>query len=225
MRTIQEQFNHISQQYDSQRERLIPCFHDFYNAALPLVKNRPQAKTVLDLGAGSGLFSKFVYEQNTGLQFILADLSAGMLDVARQRFAGLSNFNFMEFDFAADTITGKYDIIISALAIHHLADAEKERLYNKVYAALNPGGLFINADQVEGRSPMFDEFYKSRWRQIVINSGLDEDAIAKAFERIKLDKFAPLEAQLTMLENAGFAAVDCIYKNLNFVVFCGEKAG
>ncbi|SDF41299.1 tRNA (cmo5U34)-methyltransferase [Mucilaginibacter pineti] len=225
MNTIKEQFNHISERYDSQRERLIPCFHDFYNAALPLVKNMTEAKTVLDLGAGSGLFSKFVYEQNTELQFTLADLSAGMLDVAQKRFAGLSNFSYTEFDFASDTITGKYDIIISALAIHHLEDADKESLYNKVYTALNPGGLFINADQVEGRSPMFDEFYKSQWRQTVINSGLDEEAIAKAFERIKLDKFASLELQLTMLENAGFTQVDCIYKNLNFVVFCGSRVG
>ena len=224
MNSVKEQFDHISKKYDTQREQLIPCFHDFYTAALPLIKGAAGAKTVIDLGSGTGLFSKFIYETNPALQFTLTDLSVDMLSVARQRFQGLHNFSFMEFDFNSDAIPGKYDIVISALAIHHLEDTEKERLYNNIYKALNPGGLFINADQVAGRSPRFDAFYKSQWNNTVLNSGLDQDAIDRAFERIKLDKFAPLAAQLNMLNKAGFTDVDCIYKNLNFVIFGAFKA-
>ncbi|WP_183558072.1 class I SAM-dependent methyltransferase [Mucilaginibacter sp. SP1R1] len=223
MNTVKQQFDHISKKYDAQREQLIPCFRDFYTAGLPVIKSIINAKTVLDLGAGTGLFSWFVYEQNPALQFTLADLSVDMLDVARRRFNGLNNFSFMEFDFSGDDLSGKFDIIISALAIHHLEDNEKENLYHKVYHALNPGGLFINADQVSGRTPLFDSFYKNQWNDTVLNSGLDDDAINRAFERIKLDKFALLETQLQMLEKTGFTEVDCIYKNLNFVVFGGVK--
>ena len=70
---------------------------------------------------------------------------------------------------------------------------------------------------------MFDSLYKYLWRETVSHSGLDHEAIVQAFERTKLDKFAPLEDQLHWLEKAGFNEVDCIYKNLNFAVFGGYK--
>ncbi|WP_324677717.1 class I SAM-dependent methyltransferase [Hymenobacter sp. GOD-10R] len=223
MDTIQEQFDAVSQKYDSQRHYLIPCYQDFYTACFPLIKLLPQAKTVLDIGAGTGLFSYFLYQLRPELHFTLVDLSPEMLNVAKQRFAELPNFAYQQLDFSAASLPGQYDIIISSLAIHHLEDEAKSQLYQNVYAALNPGGLFINADQVAGRTIGFDTFYKQNWKETVTTSGLDEDAIQRAFERIKLDKFATLEAQLQMLERAGFTDVDCIYKNLNFVVFGGTK--
>lgn len=223
MNNIQEQFNSVSKKYDSQRRYLIPCFDDFYTVCLPLVDQLKSAKKVLDIGAGTGLFSQFIYQQNSALHFTLVDISSEMLALARERFAGLNNFAFKELDFSVDPIVGNYDLIISALAIHHLEDDQKALLYQNIFSALNPGGLFINADQVEGRGDWFDDFYKSNWKETVKKSGLDEHAIERAFERIKLDKFAKLETQLQMLEQSGFSDVDCIYKYNNFVVITALK--
>src|ERR1700748_1131996 len=125
MSGIKEQFSNVSKKYDSQRKYLIPCFNDFYSACLPLVKSLTHAKKVLDIGAGTGLFSQFIYDLNSGLHFTLADLSGSMLEVARKRFEGLDNFEYIELDFSKDPLPGKYDIIISSLAIHHLEDADK----------------------------------------------------------------------------------------------------
>lgn len=223
MRAIKEEFGRVAARYDVQRHLLIPCFEEFYTACYPLVERMSNLRTVLDLGAGTGLFSQFIRQIKPDLSFTLADLSLDMLQVAKERFEGLPSVQYLEFDFARDTIPGTYDLIISGLAIHHLEDEDKERLYGKIYGALHPGGMFINADQVAGRSSGLDQFYKTNWRQTIMQSGLDEDAIQKAFERVKLDKFATLEAQLQMLEGTGFTEVDCLYKNLSFVVFGGVK--
>jgi tRNA (cmo5U34)-methyltransferase len=223
MSTIKEQFNEVSAKYDQQRPYLIPCFADFYGAANALLANRPQARTVLDVGAGTGLFSYFLYQQRPELEFTLVDLAPEMLAVARQRFAGLPGFAFQELDFATQPLPGRYDVVVSSLAIHHLPDAEKATLYQRIYDALNPGGLFINADQVLGRTAGFDAFNRQHWARTVQASGLPEEAIQRAFERIKLDDFGTLEAQLQMLETAGFPEVDCVYKNLNFVVLAAVK--
>ncbi len=220
---VKQQFGNVSKKYDSQRKYLIPCFDDFYRAGLPLIKSVANAKTVLDIGAGTGLFSQFVYEQNPHLHFTLADISDPMLSVARTRFQGRDNFDFIELDLATDKIPGKFDIIISGLAIHHLTDADKQKLYTNIYAALNEGGLFINADQVTGRTMLFDSLYKYQWRETVSHSGLEHDALIQAFERTKLDRLAPLEKQLKMLEKASFNEVDCFYKNLSFAVFGGFR--
>lgn len=223
MNDIKEQFGNVSKKYDSQRQFLIPCFNDFYSACLPLVKSLTHAKTVLDIGAGTGLFTQFIYDVNPSLHFTLADLSNEMLDVARERFEGESNFKYIELDFSKDPLPGKYDLIISGLAIHHLEDENKARLYKHIYQSLNDGGLFINADQVAGKNLLFDSLYKYYWRETVSQSGLDHEALVQAFERTKLDRLAPLESQLKMLEKAGFNEVDCIYKNMNFAVFGGFK--
>jgi len=223
MNEIKEQFGNVSKRYDSQREFLIPCFQDFYTACMPLVRSLTHAKTALDIGAGTGLFSQFIHREKPNLKFTLLDVSGQMLNVAKERFEGESNFEYIELDFGKDALPGKYDLIISGLAIHHLEDADKAKLYKNIYKALNDGGLFINADQVAGRNLLFDSLYKYNWRETVTHSGLDHEALIQAFERTKLDKLAPLETQLHMLEKAGFNDVDCIYKNMNFVVFGGFK--
>lgn len=220
---VKEKFGNVSKKYDSQRRYLIPCFEDFYHTCLPLIKSVPNAKRVLDVGAGTGLFSQFVYEKNPNLHFTLADISSPMLSVAKERFKGMDNFDFIELDLSKDRIPGKYDIVISGLAIHHLEDANKLQLYINIFNSLNEDGLFINADQVSGRSILFDSLFKYEWRETVSHSGLDHEALIQAFERTKLDRLAPLDVQLKMLEKAGFNEVDCIYKNLSFAVFGGFK--
>lgn len=223
MKSMKEQFNQVSKKYDAQRPKLIPCFKDFYTICLLIIERQTSLQTVLDIGAGTGLFTQFIYEQKPNLHFTLVDISSDMLAVAKERFAGAGNVAYQELDFSKEAITGKYDLIISALAIHHLEDEQKKVLYQNIYSALNNGGLFINADQVKGRTPWFDDFYKTHWKETICKSGLDSAAVNSALERIKLDKFGYLEQQLQMLDRIGFQEVDCIYKHNNFVVFGGLK--
>src|ERR1700760_455813 len=84
MNDVKEQFSNVSKRYDSQRKYLIPCFNDFYTACLPLVKSLTHARSVLDIGAGTGLFSQFIYDFNPKLNFTLIDISGEMLDVAKE---------------------------------------------------------------------------------------------------------------------------------------------
>ncbi|RYE23139.1 MAG: class I SAM-dependent methyltransferase [Sphingobacteriaceae bacterium] len=223
MNLIKEQFGQVSKKYDGQRTKLIPCFNDFYTICLPIIDRLPHLKTVLDLGAGTGLFTHFIYQQRPDLHFTLVDLSGEMLAVANERFAGVTNVSYKELNFSGTTITEKYDLVISALAIHHLEDEQKAALYQNIYNALNPGGIFINADQVKGRTPWFDNYYKTHWQETISSSGLDEDAISSVLKRNKLDKFGYLEEQLQVLDYVGFKETDCIYKYNNFVVFAGLK--
>jgi tRNA (cmo5U34)-methyltransferase len=48
---------------------------------------------------------------------------------------------------------GPFDVVFSALAIHHLAGPAKADLFGRVAAALAPGGRFVIADLVVPEDP------------------------------------------------------------------------
>jgi tRNA (cmo5U34)-methyltransferase len=48
---------------------------------------------------------------------------------------------------------GRFDLVASALAIHHLTDHDKEPLFARVARALEPGGRFVLADVVVPADP------------------------------------------------------------------------
>ncbi|OXM84819.1 class I SAM-dependent methyltransferase [Paenibacillus rigui] len=222
-RTVKEQFDAVAMDYDQQRRQLIPCFDEFYGMALSLVESADGAPSILDLGAGTGLFSRMVLEKYPAARLTLVDLSESMLDVARQRFQQHPHVQYIVADYSSCSFPASYDIVISSLSIHHLTHPDKRQLFVKIYGMLNEGGIFVNADQVQGRSDSTDAYYRQRWLEAIHQSGLPQQAIDASIERRKVDINAKLPDQLQWMEEAGFSEVDCMYKYLDFAVFSGKK--
>ncbi len=220
---IISKFNEIAGTYDTQRKKLIPCFDDFYRTAVAVAETEAACPSILDIGAGTGLFAALMLEKYPNARFTLIDISDQMLKVAEARFHQCEKVNIIVDDYTAHEFGETYDIIISSLSIHHLRDKEKRTLYKKIYSLLNSGGTFINADQVLGHTPYIDALYKNDWKKKVENSGLSEEELHSAYERTKLDIMAPLHVQLEWMAEAGFSDVDCIYKYFNFAVLFGRK--
>src|SRR5690349_14425286 len=112
---------------------LIPCFDGFYGNAIEIIRNwdSPKNPRVVDLGAGTGLFSAMVTDALPDATVRLLDISPEMLALAEERFedgAGRA-IETQVFDLASDDLDGPWDLVISALAIHHLGDEEKKDLY------------------------------------------------------------------------------------------------
>ena len=193
IRGIQNEFKAVSEKYDTQRRHLIPCFNDFYGIPLELSEEVEEVRSVLDIGAGTGLMSAFFYEKYPTASFTLIDLSEEMLQKAKERFEKQNNFSYVSADFSTtDFGEAKYDVVISGLAIHHLEHALKQALFAKIHKALKPGGWFINADQVEGGTEETDCIYRENWKKKVELSPLPEEAKQSAYKRVQLDIMAPL---------------------------------
>jgi tRNA (cmo5U34)-methyltransferase len=225
MEHVKQAFDAFAQEYDKQREYVIPDFRQFYEAAVWAAESPRHPPIILDIGAGTGLMSAFLFQKFPDAYITLMDFSENMLEVARQRFAGKKNVQYMVSDYSKSDPGGPYDIICSALSIHHLSPGDKQRLFKKCYAALSPGGMFVNADQAEGETPYFNERYLSYWTEF-LHSGPwnDEEQVKILKRRSELDRNEKLSLQLQWLRNAGFSDVDIVYKNRTFIVTVAKKS-
>ena len=223
MSEVRDRFDAVSRAYDGQRRKFIPCFDDFYALAVTAAETEVPAPAILDIGAGTGLLTAFLMERYPSGRFTLVDLSDKMLGVARERFADKPDVRYVPADYLEHDFGERFDLVVSALSIHHLEDKDKQRLYHKCFGLLNPGGLFVNADQVQGDSPWLDALEERVWYQGIAQSGLTEEEIQAGRERIALDRESGLAEQLEWLRTAGFCDVGCLYKYLHFAVFLGRK--
>ncbi len=222
---IEEAFNKFADSYDHSRRRLIPCFDDFYGTVIERIPCPLQsAPRVMDLGAGTGLLSKFVLDAWPNAAFTLIDISEEMLKKARERFKDRSGkVRFVVSDYARAPLPGKYEVVVSALSIHHLTEPQKTELFKKVYRALEFDGVFINADQALGATPDIETCYRETWLKQIRANGVTDGELAVALERMKEDKMSTLDDQLLWLKEARFKEVNCWYKNDSFAVFGGRR--
>ena len=132
MSGIKMEFDNISSRYDEQRKQFIPCFDDFYNSSVAIAEAIKEKPNILDVGAGTGLFSSFMLRKFPEAKLTLIDISEKMLEVAKQRFKYYRDFKYIVDDYYHYDYTEKYDMIISALSIHHLMDEQKKNFIKNV---------------------------------------------------------------------------------------------
>jgi len=226
---IKEQFNLIADEYDNNRKKFISCFMDFYgNTTNFIASNITAPKSVIDLGAGTGLLTYFWYQRFPDSRYLLIDIADEMLNTARRRFFGIGNITYQILNYVDElnALTDKgFDMVISALSIHHLEDSEKANLFLGIYNALPEGGLLVNYDQFCAGQPEMDDWFDRYWEYRLSNSGLTDRDIVLWKERRKLDRECSVEQETEMLKESGFKVVKCVYSYQKFAVITAVKAG
>lgn len=222
--TIEEQFNSIAQEYDANRKKFIPCFQDFYeNTTRFITSNIAKPQSVLDLGAGTGLLAYFWYKAFPAAEYVLVDVAGEMLDVARKRFSGIDNVSFQLADYSKGLPDKDFDVIVSALSVHHLEHEGKRLLFDKIYEKLPSGGLFVNYDQFCAGQGVMDEWFDSYWEGQLEASGLTQHDIERWKERRKLDRECSVEMEVEMLSSCRFKSVKCVFSCQKFAVIAAVK--
>jgi tRNA (cmo5U34)-methyltransferase len=106
------------------------------------------ARRVLELGTGSGVTSRRVLARHPHAHLTGVDSSEHMLAAA-----DLPGADLRLQDLRDPLPEGPFDLVFSALAIHHLEAAAKADLFARVAAVLAPGGRFVMADVVVPKDP------------------------------------------------------------------------
>ena len=104
-----------------------------------------EARTILELGIGTGESARRVVADHPDARLTAIDSSAEMLERARQV---VSDADLRLARLEDPLPSGPFELVMSALAVHHLDGAGKQDLFRRIAAVLTPGGTFVLADVV-----------------------------------------------------------------------------
>ncbi|HST13504.1 MAG TPA: class I SAM-dependent methyltransferase [Gaiellaceae bacterium] len=108
------------------------------------------ASRILELGTGTGETTKRLLAAHRGAAFIGIDRSDAMLAIARETLPEAE----LRVQRLEDPLpAGPFELVFSALAVHHLDRNGKRDLFRRVAAALVPGGRFVLADVIVPADP------------------------------------------------------------------------
>jgi tRNA (cmo5U34)-methyltransferase len=107
---------------------------------------------VLDLGTGTGVTLAAVLALHPDARAVGIDESAGMLEVARASLRE-STVDLVVSDLAESLPAGPFDLVVSALAVHHLDGPGKADLFRRVADVVGPPGRFVLGDVVVPEDP------------------------------------------------------------------------
>lgn len=169
------------------------------------------ARRILDLGTGDGRLLAMLRIDRPQMRGVALDISELMLEAARERFAGDERIELVRHDLAEPLpAIGRFDAVVSSMAIHHLEHDRKRSLYGEVFDVLEPGGVFANFEHVASPTHRLHlAFYAA------IGEPLEHEDPS--------DRLLDVESQLAWLRQAGFDDVDCYWKWLEMALLIGVK--
>lgn len=187
----------------------------------------PDATHVLDLGCGGGNYAVKVTSFLPDVDCTLIDLSANMLEKAKERV--LENINGVVSVFQGDYRDiefgeNKYDVITAGTTLHHLReDHEWESVFEKVFKALKKNGTFWINDIVLSETAEINQMMLNGWIGEMKKHHNDEE-IEMYLDRYETeDTPHTLSYQLELMKKVGFRETIVLHKHFNFAAFGARK--
>ena len=175
------QFHFTPDTYLSLMLEEVPTYEELQDRAVAATKG-VSATRILELGTGTGETTRRLLALHPKATVVGIDSSPEMLAVAQRELGAVLDGRVA--DIAEELPPGPFDLVVSALTVHHLDSFGKAELFRRVAAALRPGGRFVLADVVVPERP--------------------EDAVTPLTPDFDLPD--PADEQLAWLDGAGFEA-------------------
>src|SRR4029079_7825618 len=157
------------------------------------------AKSVLELGTGTGETARRVLNRHPDAQLSGIDASPGMIKVARASLPA-DRVKLLVGRLEDPLPEGSFDLVVSALAVHHLEGTGKADLFRRIASRLDPAGRFVLADVVEPVNPSY------------VVTAIDAE----------VDHPSKLDEQLAWLEAAGLVP-EVTWTHRDLVVVVGRR--
>lgn len=215
----------VAEVFDTHVRQSVPFYEVFHDMIKTFAQYYIEPYTkVVDIGCSTGALLTEIANANCkhGVAFTGLDTSQAMIDEANKRKHGFNvlfkNFDVRNYEF------GSMSFAYSMLCLQFLPLTDRQGVVNKVYEGLEHGGAFVLVEKVKSTNMDIHDIYNDTYYDFKRKSGLsDTEIIDKNVSLRGVMKPLTLEANITMLENAGFSHVEVFMKYNNFVGIIAVK--
>lgn len=222
-------------------EITVPARQEQIEVLVRLIPAEPgEVFTVVELSAGTGTLAQAILSKFPRCHYVALDRSERMRAALRKTLHPFGSRALVgEFELADGAwrrdLPEPLRCVLASLAVHHLSDAGKRRLFTDMAARLDRGGALLVADLVQPATVRIQRLFAGQWTDAARAQSRTCPGGAAAFARFTRDGWnyyaasdpdpydqpARLLDQLVWLKTAGFERVDCFWMRAGHAIFGG----
>lgn len=210
-------------------KRSIPQFDTMRRAVFELGSRFVQPGTdVVDLGCSLGdSLAPFLCHFGAANRYCGVEVSAPMLKKLQQRFAAEITSGLLRIcctDLVKAYPAAQASLTLSILTLQFVPVQFRARIVQDIYESTAPGGALILVEKIAGSTPELDKLMITLYHALKHANGYSWDEIGKkslALENVLIP--LPSSGNEELLKRAGFVAVDCFWRWMNFAGYIAIK--
>lgn len=219
----------VTDVFDDMLARSIPAYNEMRRLTTALaVANARKGGVILDLGCsrGSGL-KPIIDKLGDGNRYIGVEVSKPMVDAARERFAseiadGVVSIHHL--DLSESYVGSVVNVTLVILTLQFVPIEYRQAVLKRAYDATEQDGIILVVEKVLGSSAWTQDIFVDLYLDHKSSNGYTKTQIEtkrKSLEGV----LVPLtsEANVSLIESAGFEQVECYWRWLNFAAWIGRK--
>jgi len=189
-----------------------------------------QGTAVVDLGSSRGeALAPFVAAFGDSVRYVAVEVSPPMLAACRARFDAeikSGTLSLLDLDLRKSYPDKRASLTLGVLTLQFTPIEHRPRIVRDVYEHTVAGGALLLVEKVLGSSGRTDRVMTDLYHQLKRDNGYRQEEIDR--KRLSLEGvLVPATADWNegLLRHAGFQAVECIWRYLNFAAWVAIKTG
>lgn len=216
MERLEEMSEFFAARLSEYDEHMLSCVEGCREGYIKMAELVPKnAKTLLDLGCGTGLELYEIFKRIPDMEVTGVDLTAAMLQRLREKYPD-KKLNLICGDYFTVPFGRDFDCAISFQTMHHFKKDKKAELYKKIYSALADKGVYIECDYMVLTQQEEDLWFAENDR-IRKEQGIGED------EFYHYDTPCTIDNQIALFKGAGFKDVKMTFRQENTTMLIARK--
>lgn len=221
----------VTQAFDDMLRRSIPQYDVMRRSVFDVGSHFVQPATdIVDLGCARGdALASFLQVYGGANRYVGTDTSGPMLEAARARFDGAIESGLvtvMDADLCGQYPSVCASLTLCVLTLQFTPVDVRQRIVDRIYATTVPGGALLLVEKLRGATPCSDALLVEHYHAMKAANGYTAEEIER--KRLALDGVlvpATARGNERLLEQAGFADVECFWRWMNFAGWVAVKPG
>lgn len=219
----------VANVFDDMLSRSIPMYNAMRDIVFAVGRNYVQRKTaIVDIGCSNGNAIKpFVDKFGAYNTYRLYDVSEPMLRKAKEKYSDYVSNGLMcieHYDLRNGIESINASLVLSVLTLQFVPIEYRQKIVRSIYRNLESGGAFILVEKVLGNSADLDDMLVREYYDLKRGNAYTDEQISSKRKSLE-GVLVPITARWneSLLHDAGFREVDCIWRYLNFAAWIAVR--